>query len=78
MVKAIVDINKEANKVLNVLKAQYGLRDKSEAINKMAKDYKTYVSIEPKLRPEFIRKMLKRQKEKTIRIKDFAKYYGLK
>ena len=78
MVKAIVDIDKEANRVLNILKAEYGLKDKSQAINKMAKEYKTFVSIEPRLRPEFIKKMLKRQKEKTVRIKDFAKYYGLK
>ena len=78
MVKAIVDIDKEANKVLNILKAEYSLKDKSEAINKMAKEYKTFVDIEPRLRPEFVKKMLKRQKEKTIKIKDFAKHYGLK
>lgn len=78
MVKAIIDIDKEANKVLNIVKAEYGLKDKSQAINKMAKEYRTFVSIEPRLRPEFIKKMLKRQKEKTIKIKDFAKHYGLK
>lgn len=78
MVKAIIDIDKESNRVLNILKAQYGLKDKSQAINKIAKEYSTFVSIEPKLRPEFIKKMLKRQKEKTIKIKDFATHYGLK
>lgn len=78
MVKAIIDIDKDTNRVLNILKVEYGLRDKSEAINKMAKEYKTFVDIEPRLRPEFIKKMLRRQKEKTIKIKDFAKHYGLK
>ena len=78
MVKAIIDIREKTNKVLNIVKAEYGLKDKSEAIDKMAKDYKIFVGIEPRLRPEFIKKMLKRQKEKTIKIKDFSKHYGLK
>ncbi len=78
MVESIIDIDKEADKVLNILKVRYGLKDKSQAINRMAKEYKTYASIEPELKPEFIKKMLKRQKEKTVRIKDFAQYYGLK
>lgn len=36
---------------------------------------------EPELRPEFVKKMLKRRKEKTIRIgtiEDFRKRFGLK
>ncbi|MBI3116795.1 MAG: DUF2683 family protein, partial [Thaumarchaeota archaeon] len=43
MVKAIVEIDEEANKVINILKAQYGLKDKSQAINEMAKQYKELV-----------------------------------
>ena len=81
MVKAVIDIDKETNRVLNILKVEYGLKDKSQAINRMAKDYKTFVNVEPQLRPEFVKKMLKRQKEKTVNIgtiKDFRKRYGLK
>ena len=37
MVQAIVDISMEANRVLNIIKAKYGLRDKSQAINAMAR-----------------------------------------
>jgi len=40
MVKAIVEIDEEANKVLNHLKAEYNLKDKSQAINLMAKEFK--------------------------------------
>lgn len=36
MVHARVELNDHANKVLNVIKAKYDLRDKSAAINKMA------------------------------------------
>lgn len=78
MVKAIIDIDKETNKVLNILKAEYGLKDKSQAINKMAEEFKRFVKIEPEVRPEYIRKLKRIQKQKRIRIDDFAKEFGLK
>jgi hypothetical protein len=80
MVKAIVDIDDEANKVINLLKAQYGLKDKSQAINKMAKQYKEIV-LESEFRPEYIRKLVETQKEPIIRVGSTAelrKRYGLK
>lgn len=78
MVKAIVEINEETNKVLNHLKAEYNLKDKSQAINVMAKEFKRFVRIEPEVRPEYIRKLKRIQKEKTHKIEDFAKEFGLK
>jgi len=80
MVKAIVQIDEEANKVINVLKAQYGLRDKSEAINEMAKQYKMLV-LESDVRPEYLKRLEKIRKEPIIRVGsvgDFRKRYGLK
>lgn len=80
MVKAIIDIGKETNRILNVLKAEYGLKDKSEAIDTMAHEFKKFVKIEPEVRPEYIRKLKRIQKQKTIRIgtmKDFRKRFGL-
>ena len=67
MVKAIVEIDEEANRVINILKAQYGLRDKSQAINRLAKEYKEIV-LESEFRPEYIRKLLEVQKEPIIRV----------
>lgn len=81
MVKAIVDIDEEANKVLNVLKAEYGLKDKSQAINRMAKEFKRFVKVEPEVKPEYIQKLMKIHKGKHIKIgsiEDFRKRYGLK
>ncbi len=78
MVKAIIDIDKEANKVLNILKAEYGLRDKSQAINKMAQEFRRFVRVEPEVRPEYIKKLKRIQKQKRIRVDDFAKEFGLK
>lgn len=74
MVKAIVDINEEANRVLNIMKAKEGLKDKSEAINLVITVYGKEL-LEPELRPEFIKELLKAQKEKTIKIKDFSGHY---
>lgn len=80
MVKAIVEIDREADKVINILKAQYGLRDKSQAINEMAKQYKELV-LESGVRPEYLRKLKRIQGEPIIRvgsIGDFRKRYGSK
>ena len=78
MVKAIIDIDKEANKVLNHLKIEYGLRDKSQAINRMAKEFKRFVKVEPEIRPEYIKKLMKIRKGSHREIEDFAKEFGLK
>ena len=80
MVKAIVEIDEEANKVINVLKAQYGLKDKSQAINEMAKQYKVLV-LESEVRPEYLKKLDRICKEPIVRIgnvDDFNRRYGLK
>lgn len=80
MVKAIVEIDKQANNVINVLKARYGLKDKSQAINEMARQYKELV-LESDIKPEYLRKLKKIQKEPIIRIgsaSDFQKRYKIK
>jgi hypothetical protein len=78
MVKAIVDIDEKANKVLNHLKAEYGLKDKSQAINLMAEEFKRFVKVEPEVRPEYIKKLMKIHKGKHRKVEDFAKEFGLK
>lgn len=81
MVKAIVDIDKEADKVLKHLKAEYALKDKSQAINFMAKEFKKFVKVEPELRPEYIKKLMKIHRGKRIKIGSvdgLKRRYGLK
>jgi len=77
MVKALVQIGDNTNRVLNIIKAQYGLKDKGEAIEYIV-DWYIENKDEPELRPEFIEKMKKIMKEKRIRVDDFEKRYGLK
>jgi hypothetical protein len=74
MVQAIINIDENTNRILNILKAKYGLKDKSQAIDIMAQQYEKEL-LEPELRPEYIKKIKKRQKEKTVDIKDFRKHF---
>ena len=68
-------INDRTNQILNILKAKYGLRDKSQAINLMAQQFEECV-MEPELKPEFIESLKQSQSEKTIKVKDFAQRYS--
>jgi len=76
MTQALIKLNENINRVLNIVKAKYDLKDKSDAIEFIIKKYIEYEN-EPELKPEFIEKINKIKKEKSIRIDDFAKRYGL-
>ena len=79
MVKALVDISDRANRVLMIVKAEYGLKDKSQAIDVMAKEYEELV-FEPKVKASYLRRLRKIQKEGTVKIgtiEDFNKMYHL-
>lgn len=56
MVQAIIDIEEKTNKVLNIVKAKYGLKDKSQAINHVVLAYEEQL-LEPQLRPEYKQKL---------------------
>lgn len=74
MVKAIVEIDEKANRVINIVKAKENLKDKSDAINLIIESYGKEM-LEPELKPEFIKELLEAQKEKTLKVKDFEVHY---
>ena len=76
MVQALVKIDDNTNRVLNIVKAKFDLKDKGEAIGFVVREYIPFEN-EPELKPEFIKKMQKTKKQKSIRVDDFAKRYGL-
>jgi hypothetical protein len=76
MVKAIIDISDHSNHVLKIVKAKYGLNDKSEAIDFITTRYEEEI-MEPELRPEFVEKVKKIKKGKFMQVKDFSKRYEL-
>lgn len=67
MVQAIINIEDQTNRILNIIKAKFGLKDKSEAINMMAKQYEKSI-LEPELKPEYIEKAKKIMNQKKINI----------
>ena len=72
MVKAMIDINEKTNRVLNIVKAKYGLKDKSEAIDVVVSEYEENF-LEPELKPEYKEKLLKILKGKHLSRKEFEK-----
>jgi len=69
MVQAIIKIDEHTNRILNVVKAKFGLKDKSEAIDMVAKQYEEYV-LERELRPEYIKKLTKIKTQKGKKFSD--------
>tara|TARA_Y100000031_G_C8130663_1_gene342737 strand:+ start:60 stop:302 length:243 start_codon:yes stop_codon:yes gene_type:complete len=76
MVQTLVTLTEEEDRVVNVVKGLHGFRNKSQAIEYIIHEYENEL-FEPELRPEFIDKMKARQKEKTVKVKDFRKHFGL-
>ncbi len=58
MVQAVIDIDERTNRVLNIVKAKFGLKDKSQAIDLVVNEYEQ-ISLEPELRPEYKAKLEK-------------------
>jgi len=76
MVHALVELDEDTNRVLNVIKAKHGLKDKGQAIQVLVSEY-VECQQDPELRPDFVRKMHRVAKERSIRVRDFAKRYGI-
>ena len=65
MVQAMINVEENVNRVLNIVKAKYGLKDKSEAINLVVTKYEENF-LEQELRPEYVEKLKKIEKQKGI------------
>ena len=62
MVQAIINISERANRVINIVKAKYGLKDKSEALNKFIELYGDEV-IEKEATEEYVKKLVELTKK---------------
>ena len=76
MVQALIELDNNTNRVLNIVKAKFGLKDKGEAIKLVVNEYVEYEN-EPELREEFVNKMKEIQTQRSIQVDDFSKRYGL-
>jgi hypothetical protein len=73
MVQAVINIEENANRVLNIVKAKFGLKDKSQAINLVVHEYEESF-LEPELRPEYVKKLNKIKQQKGIRFKNMEEF----
>ncbi len=76
MPKAMVEISEKANRILNIVKAKYDLKDKSQALNRMAEEFGETL-LEPELRPEYVKKLRKIEKS-VISSKEFERRLKVK
>lgn len=66
MVQSIIDIDENEDRILNIVKAKHGLKNKSQAVALIAKIYGESF-LEPELRPEYLEKLQKIRNGKYIK-----------
>lgn len=66
MVQSIIDLGEDEDRILNIVKAKYGLKNKSQAVAFVAKKYED-AFLEPELNPEFIVQLNVAKKEKGLK-----------
>ncbi|MCX6771103.1 MAG: DUF2683 family protein [Candidatus Micrarchaeota archaeon] len=64
MTSAIVNLTDENNRFLNIIKAHFGIKNKSDAINLVVQRFAKEEELDPPLRPEYVRKLKRIMKEK--------------
>ena len=75
MVKAVVNLGENQDRILTIVKGKYGLKNKSEAMNYVIAKYEEEL-LEPHLRPEYVRKI--KRIEKTGKFEKYKKFSALK
>jgi len=66
MVQNIIDLGEREDRVLNIVKAKFGLKNKSEAVALITKTYEKSF-LEPELRPEYLEKLHRIRKGKYLK-----------
>lgn len=78
MVKSLIDLTERESRIINIVKAKYGLKDKSQALSVILKRYEE-CELEPQLRPEFVKEIEGARKQgKFMKVKDFAQEFDVK
>lgn len=65
MVQNIINVSESRDRILNIIKAQQGLKNKSQAVEFVLDIYSDSF-LEPELRPEYIKKLKRIEKGKHI------------
>lgn len=68
MTQAIVDLGEYEDRVLTIVKGKYGLKNKSDAVNFVINKFEEEF-LEPELKPEYVKKIKRIEKEKSIQFR---------
>jgi len=66
MVQSLIQLKDREDRVLNIVKGKYGLKNKSEAVTLVIQKFEEEF-LEPELRPEFVEELKKTTKGKHRR-----------
>ena len=72
MVQAIINVGDREDRILNIVKGKYGLKNKSDAMNFVINKFEEEL-LEPQLRPEYKVKLAKIMKGKHLSKKELEK-----
>ena len=75
MVNALIKLDENTNRVLNIVKAENGLKDKGEAVKFVVDEY-IEKEDEPELRPEYMNKLQKVMRGRHFSRKKFKELVG--
>lgn len=71
MVQAVINLGEYEDRILMIIKGKFGFKNKSDAINFVIDKFEEEF-IEPELKPEFVEKIKRVEKEKGIKFKDIS------
>jgi len=75
MVKSLIDLGERESRIVNIVKAKYGLKDKSQALSLILKRYEE-CELEPQLRPEFVEEIQEvREHGRFVKVKNFSEEF---
>jgi hypothetical protein len=78
MVKSMINLTERESRIINIVKAKYGLKDKSQALSVILERYEE-CELEPEFRPEFVKELDEIEKKgKFVKVKNLAEACGLK
>ncbi len=78
LVKSIINLSERESRIVNIVKAKYGLKDKSQALSLILKRYEE-CELEPQLRPEFVKEIQEaREHGKFVKVKNLAEEFKTK
>jgi len=68
MVKSTIEIPERENRLLTILKGKYGLSNKEQVIISLIREAEE--NLEPEIRPEYVKKIRRIEKEKGVPFKN--------